>query len=811
MPIKDRPASNSVFPVLLLVVAAFGLPVGTRGVSGDEHWDFQFGPPGTDADVYTVSTNGSDVYVGGNFRTVGGVIVNGVARFDGLRWSALGSGLGATDIAWAMAYRGSDVYVGGSMISAGGLSVTNVARWDGTNWFSLGSGLHGNVFTLTFFGGVLYAGGDFTNAGAVAINHLARWDGTNWLPLGSGVVGASNVLVKVLRTDGTNLYVGGTFTNAGGVAAINLAKWDGTNWSGFNGGIGDTTGGVGDILLDGSNIYVGGQFVTAGNVAVTNIAKWDGSNWSALGGGVSGGFGVIYTIARIGNELLIGGGFTNASGVSAQNIAGWNGNSWTNLSAGITSETQPCYVLSLAVGSGGQIYVGGIFDQAGALPAGGLAIWNGSSWATVGDGFDEGAFGPSPVLNSVRALAVNGADLYAGGFFRSVGRVEANYIARWDGTNWSPLGSGVRGSNDFSTTVVSAIAVSGSNVYVGGNFTNAGGVSANNVAKWDGSGWSALGSGLNGPASAIALSGSDVYVGGSFTSAGGGSANHIAKWDGSSWSALGSGLNSNVTAIAITPGVSFVGGNFTIAGGVNANHIAQWNGTTWGPLDSTSSNGVNGTVNSIIPITPTALYIGGTFTTAGGTSVNRLAQGYSSWSGLGSGVTGGSSPAVLAMAYDGANLYVVGSFTNAGGLTANGIAKWDGASWSALGGGGLQRSVSGLSPAFVTAVVNAGNDIYAGGRLLVAGDKPSSGIGRYNGQLTFTPPAVTRLDHPMWSAGGPFQCRVTASLGTTYTIEASTNLTSWVPLTTNSSSPFDFFDPDAALFADRFYRARTFP
>lgn len=654
-------------------------------------------------------------------------------------------------------------------------------------------------------------GGDFTNAGAVAINHIARWDGTNWLPLGSGVVGASNVLVKVLRTDGTNLYVGGTFTNAGGAAAINLAKWDGTNWSGFNSGLGDTTGGVGDILLDGGNIYVGGKFEAAGNVAVTNIAKWDGSNWSALGTGVSGSFGAVYALARIGNELLVGGGFSSAGGVSAQNIAGWNGNSWTNLTAGISNETQPSYVLSFAVDSDGQLYVGGIFDQAGALPAGGLAIWNGSSWTTVGDGFDQGAFGPSPVLNSVRALAVNGADIYAGGFFRSVGRVEANYIARWNGTNWSALGSGVKGSNDFSTTVVSAIAVNGSNVYVGGNFTNAGGVSANNVAKWDGNRWSALGSGLNGPVSAIVLSGSDVYVGGSFTTAGGGSANYIAKWDGIGWSALGSGLNSNVTAIASTSGVFFVGGNFTSAGGINANHIAQWNGTTWGSLSGASSNGVNGTVNSIIPTTPTSLYIGGTFTTAGGIGVNHLAQGYSSWSGLGSGVTGGSSPAVFAMAYDGANLYVAGSFTNAGGLPADGIARWDGANWSALGGGVLQRSASGLSPASVTAMANAGNDIYAGGRFIVAGDKPSSGIGRYDEQLTFTPPAIIRLGHPMWSAGGPFQCRVTASLGTTYTIEASTNLTSWAPLATNSSSPFDFLDPDAVIYPDRFYRARTVP
>ena len=44
---------------------------------------------------------------------------------------------------------------------------------------------------------------------------------------------------------------------------------------------------------------------------------------------------------------------------------------------------------------------------------------------------------------------------------------------------------------------VHALAVSGSNLYAGGEFTTAGGVSANRIAKWDGNSWTALGSGMN--------------------------------------------------------------------------------------------------------------------------------------------------------------------------------------------------------------------------------------------------------------------------------------------------------------------------
>jgi hypothetical protein len=90
---------------------------------------------------------------------------------------------------------------------------------------------------------------------------------------------------------------------------------------------------------------------------------------------------------------------------------------------------------------------------------------------------------------------------------------------------WSALGSGLG-----FTCIAIAIDASG-NVYAGGNFTTAGGISANRIAKWDGSSWSALGSGLNSTVFAIAISGSDVYVGGGFDTAGGNSANYVARWE----------------------------------------------------------------------------------------------------------------------------------------------------------------------------------------------------------------------------------------------------------------------------------------
>src|SRR5206468_2513899 len=156
--------------------------------------------------------------------------------------------------------------------------------------------------------------------------------------------------------------------------------------------------------------------------------------------------------------------------------------------------------------------------------------------------------------NTVSALVVSGSDVYAGGYFKTAGGSAANYIAKWNGNSWSALGSGMN-------YAVLTLVVSGSDLYAGGSFTTAGGSTVNNIAKWNGSSWSARGSGMAGlsgvirSVAALVVSGSDVYAGGSFTKAGGSAANNIAKWNGSSWSALGSGLGdvfSHVSALAVS-------------------------------------------------------------------------------------------------------------------------------------------------------------------------------------------------------------------------------------------------------------------
>ena len=137
-----------------------------------------------------------------------------------------------------------------------------------------------------------------------------------------------------------------------------------------------------------------------------------------------------------------------------------------------------------------------------------------------------------------------GRALYVGGRFETVGGVTANTIAKWDGATWSALGSG---TNTDVRTMVEFDDGSGAALYVASNFTTAGGVNARDIAKWNGSTWSAVGSGMDGinhSVSALAVfndgGGPALYAGGDFSGAGGVAANNIAKRNGTSWSPLGS-------------------------------------------------------------------------------------------------------------------------------------------------------------------------------------------------------------------------------------------------------------------------------
>ncbi|HOX56924.1 MAG TPA: immunoglobulin domain-containing protein [Candidatus Paceibacterota bacterium] len=460
------------------------------------------------------------------------------------------------------------------------------------------------------------------------------------------------------------------------------------------------------LAVSGTSLFVGGDFSSVGGISASNVARWNGTAWEALGDGVGG---LVLALAVSGTNVYVGGVFTGAGGISATNIACWNGADWSALGSGVDNDDGSGAVAALAV-RGTSLYAGGSFTHADGVSAANIAVWNGSTWSALGDGLSDANPDNSA---GVAALVVSGTDLIAGGSFTTAGGIAATNIARWDGSAWSALGDGTDGT-------VLALGASGPNVYAGGGFTTAGGVAAANIAVWNGSTWSALGNGVDELVFAIAVSGNNVYVGGAFTAAGNYPAGNIARWNGSAWTPLSSGVGGSVYALATNSTTLYVGGDFDTAGGLSANNLAQWNGFTWSALGAGSGNVPFGTVLKVA-VSGVDVYVGGFFTVAGEYPANNIAHWNGSfWSALDAGVDG----PVSALCISGTDLYVGGSFGTAGGVSAANIAKWDGGSWSALGGG-MDDAVTAI------AVVDA--DVYAGGSFTMAGGVPVHYIARWDG------------------------------------------------------------------------------
>jgi HYR domain-containing protein len=737
------------------------------------------GQPGADGDVYALlefdDGGGTALYAGGFFESAGGVAASRIARWDGSTWAPVGGGV--TDIVYALAEfddgAGPALYAAGHFTSAGGVAASNIARWDGSSWAPLGSGTSGtsidSVFALTVYddgsGPALYAAGAFTTAGGVAASNIARWDGSSWASLGSGTDDHVSALAVFDDGSGAALYAGGDFSTAGGVAANGLARWDGSIWSPLGTGV---SGAGSDVLAltvydDGSGpgLYAGGSFTSAGGTPANRLARWNGSSWSALGNGVDD---VVHALTAhddgTGPALYVGGFFTTASGVAVDQVAKWDGLAWSPVGSGPGSGSPLSRVRAFTAfdgGGGPKLCAAGDFTTAGIAAASRIAMWDGATWETLDGGLSD----------NVLALAVyddgSGPALYAGGDFLWAGDVAVNRIAKWDGSTWAPLGDGVDISiGYFNFPAVHALVVyddgSGPALYAGGDFLSAGGVAVSRIAKWDGVQWTDLGGGMSGvngaedpTVDALAVhddgSGPALYAGGYFTTAGGVAANRIAKWNGSSWSALGSGM-AGIGTLAVLALTSYddgsgpalyAGGTFTTAGGVSAHRIARWNGSSWTSLGI----GVNGAVRALTVFDDgdgPALYAGGSFTQAGGVIARRVATWNGAvWSSLGGTSMDGDVRSLTA--FDdgsGPSLCAGGAFTTAGGVAANGIARWDGSSWTALGGG---MGVEGASVLALT-VVGQGDPqtLYAGGAFAMAVDSGDSFLARYEGCPDSRPP-----------------------------------------------------------------------
>ncbi|MBU2501815.1 T9SS type A sorting domain-containing protein [bacterium] len=406
-------------------ILAVGHDDGVTPYSPVDGW---LSPLGTLQYTRSLAVDGTRLLAGGIFPLDS--YEEGVALWDGEDWVRLGGGLYAP---WpshddyrvfALCEHGDGIVAGGRFtifrLRTGTPNCQNVGLWTGEFWKPLGSGLDGDVEALIVHGDDLIAGGGFVTAGGEPAARVARWDGAAWRQLGGGIPGAGGDVLAFAETDSL-LYAAGSFSRAQGSIANHLAVWDGVAWSALSQELPQP---VNALAVYEGDLIAGGEFLTAGGFTVNRIARWDGSAWHPLGAGLDGQVSAL-GVDRSGERLYVGGAFTTAGGAPADGIASWDGASWSAMGAGVGGSDYPYPRAILETHNG--VFVGGDFGSAGGAPAPGVALWNGSGWSSLGTGVAGGSGG----IPSVRALLVHEHELYLGGDFSTAGGKPSTNMARW--------------------------------------------------------------------------------------------------------------------------------------------------------------------------------------------------------------------------------------------------------------------------------------------------------------------------------------------------------------------------------------------
>ena len=310
--------------------------------------------------------------------------------------------------------------------------------------------------------------------------------------------------------------------------------------------------------------------------------------------------------------------------------------SWTELGDSLNANG---YILSIATDPSGNMYVGGLFTKASEEY---VAKWDGTTWSKLGTGAN--ALNADGGIYSM--FSDTSGNIYAAGGFRNTNGKQ--YVAKWNGTTWAELGIGTNALN-ANKSIQSIAHDAAGNIYAAGYFENEN--EKHYVAKWDGTTWTELGTGTNalnasdpllesGDISSITIDPTgNIYAAGGFKNENG--FRYVAKWNGSTWAELGTGsnaLNANGTIFSIfsdTAGNIYAAGNFTNTNGKW--YVAKWNGTTWTEL-GTGANALNANtqINSITSDTAGNMYVAGFFTNINGNYYVAQWNG-TTWAELGTG------------------------------------------------------------------------------------------------------------------------------------------------------------------------------
>ena len=551
--------------------------------------DTAFSAP-ADGPVTHLLQQGGRLYVGGGFTQIGGVARTRLAALDPASGQTLaGWRSDANAYVNAMASDGQALFVGGSFSVVGGQARNRLAALDLQTGQALAwnAGLAGAyVAAVSVAAGQLFIAGDFSTVGGQPRRHIAALSTSTaqalaWNP------GCSQAVSRMLASS-TTVYVVTPYTTrcggaGGGVVALDRSSGTPRSFSGA------VNGQLYSMALDGSLLYLAGRFSEAGGAVRSDLAALDADTglataWTPRIGGAK------WKIAASGGRVVLGGdgllGNVRArNGLAAISLLNGAVTAWNPNPGGPDDIPYWGMEIPALLRVGNTLYVGGNFVAMGGQPRAGLAAVNATTGAVL-------AFNPAAGPSFVLALSVSGNRLFVGG-----------YPDLWTGPALVALDttSGAALWDGGITGAVRTLRSAYGKLWVGGDFSTATdqarlGAAAYALDTLALDVWNPQvdrsGSGV-GQVMVLVPTADRVYLGGRFDTVGGTTRANLAAVDAASgallaWSPGVSGSGQEVSALRLSGSLLYLGGSFTRAGGATRVHLAAVDttaglATAWAP------------------------------------------------------------------------------------------------------------------------------------------------------------------------------------------------------------------------------------
>lgn len=556
-------------------------------------------------------------------------------------------------------------------------------------------GPNDSVYALAVYDGEVIAGGAFETAGKAVANRIARWSNGEWATVGAppfepvcySVTGqlSCKMSVRALYSDESDLYAGGFFKGA-------IARWDGTTWEFVGGGLQGPQGGycydcscllnVSGIEKMDKDLLVSGCFYEPGTATITHNLRWDGTAWQTV------------------DEESVG--------REHDSIAKLSDAARQTMSRDFEDQINAMVYL------GDDLYVGGDFESVDGAYAAHVAKYDGANWTPVLTPNPQGIIGDVFTINAL------GTDVYVGGRFRWVGSQRANGLARWDALKqtWTPLGNTTCQEVDCIVSISTIQFDENQVMYVGGNFSEIGGVPAKGLATFDGNQWSSLPKWKKCCAAVIAAWNGAVYIAHAQNG-------KIFRWNGQTLTRIGkvrpTGNVSQIYGMLTRGNNLYVIGSFDHVNELPAKNAARWDGTRWHSMDGE-------TVGDVFAM---GEYNNKPIVTGDDGIYFWKAKG---WTKLPPG--GGGELAVTSSA----DLIYTGEEIRGGSDCHCGIREWDGTHWNTLGSGIEENPLAYLIDYYsVHTLATVGRTVFAGGNFRIAGDHAAQNFAAWTSPAPLRP------------------------------------------------------------------------